>query len=45
MALLGIHGVHGKYENIGFWPTLTNAADDYLQRSIVTEIAAAGVVQ
>jgi hypothetical protein len=45
MSLLSIRGIHGKYGNIGLRSTLTNAVDDNIQRGIVTEIAAAGVVQ
>ena len=45
MSLFGIQGVHGKDDDIGFGPTLTDAADDNIQRGIITEIAAASMVQ
>jgi hypothetical protein len=44
MSLFGIQWVHGKGNDIRFGPTLADAADDDIQRGVVTEVAAASMV-
>ena len=45
MPMRSIYRIHGKDDDIGFGHTLKNAADNNVQRGVVTEIAAAGMVQ